>query len=56
MCSGRTPMRVAAEIAQEVAVLLEDRDADAGPGEQETEHHSGGATPADAALNGHAGC
>ena len=44
--------RVAAEIAQEVAVLLEDDDIDARTRHQEAEHHAGGA----AADDRRAGC
>ncbi|GGT58356.1 hypothetical protein GCM10010207_67750 [Streptomyces atratus] len=35
---------VTAEVAQEVAVLLQDRDRHTGPGQQQPEHHSGGTT------------
>ncbi len=38
--------RVAAEIAQEVFVLLEHDHVDAGAGEQQRRHHSGGPPPA----------
>jgi len=43
--------RVAAEVAQEVAVLLEDDGANPGAREQEAEHHPGGAGAGDAALH-----
>ena len=42
--------RVAAEVAQEVAVLLEHHGANAGAGEQVAEHHAGRAAADDAAL------
>ncbi len=44
--------RVAAEIAQEVRVLLEHDHIDARAREQEAEHHSGGAAADDAAARG----
>ena len=37
---------VAAEVAQEVGVLLQHDHIDAGTGEQEAEHHPGGPPPA----------
>jgi hypothetical protein len=40
---------VAAEIAEEVGVFFEDEDFDASAGEEETEHHAGGAASCDAA-------
>jgi hypothetical protein len=43
--------RVAAEVAQEVGVLLEDQDLDAGPGQQEAEHHPGRPAAHDAAAH-----
>ena len=42
--------RVAAEIAQEIGVLLQHHDVDAGARQQQSEHHPGGATARDAAL------
>ena len=49
---------VAAEVAQEVSVLLQHHDVDAGAGQQESEHHSGGSAAGDAAagLDRHADC
>ena len=41
---------VAAEIAQEIAVLFEDDDVDAGPREQHAEHHAGRSAARDAAA------
>ncbi|MNU07013.1 hypothetical protein D3C72_2524180 [compost metagenome] len=38
---------VAAEIAQEVGVLFQDGDADAGARQQEPEHHPGGTAAGD---------
>src|SRR5262244_4645861 len=46
---------VAAEVAQEVGVLLEHHDRDAGARQQETEHHAGGSTAGDAASRGELG-
>ena len=43
--------RVAAEVAQEVGVLLEDQDVDAGPRQQEAEHHPGRPAADDAAAH-----
>ena len=40
---------VAAEVAQEVGVLLEDDDIDPGAGEEEAEHHPGRPAARDAA-------
>jgi hypothetical protein len=40
---------VAAEVAQEIGVLLQHQDVDAGAGEQEAEHHAGRAAPGDGA-------
>ena len=40
---------VAAEIAQEVGMLLQHDDVDAGARQQEAEHHAGGAAAGDAA-------
>jgi hypothetical protein len=42
--------RVAAKIAKEIGVLLQDHDADAGARQQESEHHPGGSAAGDAAL------
>ena len=42
--------RVAAEIAEEIGVLLQHHDADAGARQQESKHHPGGAAAGDAAL------
>ena len=42
--------RVAAEVAQEVGVLLQHDDVDAGAREQEAEHHAGRPAAGDAAL------
>ena len=44
--------RVAAEIAQEVRVLLQNDDIDAGAREQKAEHHAGGPAPGDDAVRG----
>ncbi len=44
--------RVAAEIAQEIAVLLQHDDIDAGARQQEAEHHPGRPAAGDAALGG----
>ena len=41
--------RVAAKVAQEVGVLLEHENLDAGPGEEEPEHHPGRPSTGDAA-------
>ena len=41
--------RIAAEIAEEIGMLFQDHDLDPGAGEEKTEHHTGGATPGDAA-------
>src|SRR5207245_9292271 len=41
--------RVAAKVAQEVGVLLEHEDLDAGPGEEEPEHNPGRPSTGDAA-------
>src|SRR5215831_2144408 len=46
---------VAAEVAQEVGVLLEHHDRDAGARQQETEHHAGGSAAGDAAGGGELG-
>ena len=35
--------RIPAEVAQEIGVLFENENRDPGPGEQEAEHHTGGA-------------
>ena len=43
---------VAAKIAQKIRVLLEDRHFDAGTGQQEPKHHSGGSAPGNAAGSG----
>ena len=43
---------VAAEIAQEVGVLLEHDDVDAGTGQQKAEHHARGPAAGDAAPGG----
>jgi len=43
---------VAAEVAEEVGVFLEDGDVDAGAREEEAEHHAGGASADDAAGSG----
>ncbi len=40
---------VAAEIAQEIAMLLQHHDRNAGPRQQKAKHHSGGAAAGDAA-------
>jgi len=42
---------VATEIAEEVGVFFEDEDFDAGAGEEEAEHHAGGAASCDAARS-----
>ena len=41
---------VAAEIAEEIGVLLQHHDLNAGARQQESEHHSGGPAAGDAAL------
>jgi hypothetical protein len=43
---------VAAEVTQEISVLLEHHHLDAGAGEQITQHHAGGSTSGDAAACG----
>ena len=43
---------VAAEIAQEVGVLLQHHDIDAGAGQQKAQHHAGRAATGDGALGG----
>ena len=43
---------VAAEVAEEVLVLLQHHDLDAGAGEEKSEHHPGGAAAGDAATRG----
>ena len=43
--------RVAAEVAQEVSVLLEHQDCEPGAGQQQAEHHAGRPTSGDAALD-----
>jgi hypothetical protein len=43
---------VSPEVAQEIRVLLEDDDRDAGAAEQKAEHHAGRPAPGDAALHG----
>src|SRR6516225_950879 len=45
--------RVAAEIAEEIGVLLEHRDVDAGPGQQVSEHHPGRTAARDRTLDLH---
>ncbi len=42
--------RVAAEIAEEIGVLLQHHDLNAGARQQKSEHHAGGAAAGDAAL------
>ena len=42
--------RVAAEIAEEIGVLLQHHDLNAGARQQESEHHAGGTAAGDAAL------
>ena len=42
--------RVAAEIAEEIGVLLQHHDTNARARQQESEHHSGGTAAGDAAL------
>ena len=42
--------RVAAEIAEEIGVLLQHHDMNAGARQQKSEHHPGGAAAGDAAL------
>ena len=44
--------RVAAEIAEEVRMLLQHHDVDAGAREQKSEHHSRRSAAGDAALRG----
>ena len=53
---GRRMDRVAAEIAQEIAVLLQHDDIDAGARQQEAEHHPGRPAAGDAALRGERLC
>ena len=43
--------RVAAEIAQEIAMLFEDDDPDPGAGQQQPQHHAGRTAPGDAAAD-----
>ena len=43
---------VAAKVAQEIGVLLQHHDVDAGAGQQETEHHAGWAAAGDGAGGG----
>ena len=43
---------VAAEVAEEIGVLLQHRHLDAGAGEQKPEHHAGGSAAGDAAASG----
>jgi hypothetical protein len=45
--------RVAAEVAEEVRVLLEDDDVDAGAGEEQAQHQARRTTARDAALMRH---
>jgi hypothetical protein len=40
---------IASEITEEIGVFFEDLDVDAGTGEQEAQHHAGGATASYAA-------
>src|SRR4029077_4069894 len=47
--------RVAAEIAQEVGVLLQCRDIDAGSREEKSQHHPGGPAAHNAAARGERG-
>ena len=47
---------VAAEVAEEIGVLLEHDHVDAGPREQEAEHHARRPAAGDAALGGRVGC
>ena len=49
---GRGMNGVAAEVAQEVAVLLQHDDVDAGARQQKTEHHPGRPAAGNAALRG----
>jgi len=48
---GRGMQRVAAEVAQEVGVLLEHQHLDPGPGQQQPEHGPGRPAPGDAAAD-----
>ncbi len=50
---GRGMDRIAAEIAEEVGVLLEDEDADAGARQKEAQHHAGRAAARDGAADLH---
>jgi hypothetical protein len=52
---GRRMHRVAAEVAEEVGVLLEHRHRDARPGEEEAEHQPRGAAADDRARRAPAG-
>jgi hypothetical protein len=47
---GRGMNRVASEIAEEISVLLQHHDLNAGARQQESQHHSSGTTAGDAAL------
>jgi hypothetical protein len=44
---------VAAKIAEEIAVLFEDDDRDAGTGQEPAQHHAGGTAARDGALDAH---
>ena len=44
---------VAAEVSEEVGVLFEDRDADAGTSQEESQHHAGRSATRDHALDVH---
>ena len=46
---------VAAEVAEEVGVLFEDDDADAGTRQEQPQHHAGGTAAGDHALGVHGG-
>src|SRR5208282_1028986 len=43
--------RIAAEVAQEVGMLFENQDSDPGSGQQQCQHHPGGAPSDDAATD-----
>jgi hypothetical protein len=49
---GRRVNGVAAEVAEEIGVLLQHHHLDAGAGEQVTKHHAGGSASGDAAARG----
>ena len=46
---------VAAEVAEEIGVLLEDEDANAGTRQEQSQHHAGGTAASHHALRVHGG-